>query len=136
MKKIFLDTNVILDLLAMRSTFYDAIAKIATLADELKLILLATPISFATVEYIQSKFESHSSLSNKLRRFKIICQDCMVDEEVTEKALNADLTDFEDALKYFSALKAMCSVIITRNNRDFQHSSIPIMTAEEFLSSL
>ena len=34
MNRIFLDTNVILDLLGERVPFYDSIAKVATLADQ------------------------------------------------------------------------------------------------------
>ena len=40
MSKIFLDTNVILDLLGERVPFFDSIAKVATLADQKKLPLL------------------------------------------------------------------------------------------------
>ena len=39
MTRIFLDTNVILDLLAERIPFFDSIAKVATLADQKKIIL-------------------------------------------------------------------------------------------------
>ena len=70
MSRLFLDTNVILDLLAERHPFYNSIAKIATLADQKKLILVASPLSFTTVEYVLRKFESSESVLNKLRKFK------------------------------------------------------------------
>ena len=73
MIRIFLDTNVILDLLAERFPFYDSIAKLATLADQKKLTLVASPISFTTVDYVLNKLESRDSVLNKLRKFKIIC---------------------------------------------------------------
>jgi len=57
-KRLFLDTNVILDLLGERDPFYDSIAKLATLADKEVLILVVSPISFATLNYFLSKFES------------------------------------------------------------------------------
>lgn len=136
MKRLFLDTNVILDLLAKRSPFYESIAKIATLADQKKVILVATPISFTTAEYILAKFDSPYNALLKLRKFKIICEVCTVDDEIIEKALNADFPDFEDAVQYFSALKTDSTVIITRNGKDFDHSSIPVLTADEFLRSL
>jgi predicted nucleic acid-binding protein len=135
MSRIFLDTNVILDLLAQRAPFYDAIAKLATLADQKKLILVASPLSFTTIDFVLNKFESSDSVLNKLRRFKIICEVCPVNEEIVEKGLNSNFKDFEDAIQYYSALHANCSTIVTRNGKDFKNSSIPIMTAEEFLSS-
>jgi predicted nucleic acid-binding protein len=136
MRKLFLDTNVILDLLSERVPFYESVAKIATLADQKNLKLVASPISFTTVEYVLRKFESAELVLNKLRRFKIICEVGTIDEETMEKALNSDFQDFEDAVQYFCALQADCSVIITRNGKDFKNSILPIMTGEEYLSSI
>jgi predicted nucleic acid-binding protein len=136
MSRIFLDTNVILDLLGERVPFFDSIAKVATLADQKKLTLVVSPLSFTTIDYVLNKYESSESVLNKLRKFKIICEVCEVNEETIDKALNSSFKDFEDALQYFTALQSNCSVIITRNGKDFKHSTIPIMTAEEYLSSI
>lgn len=136
MSRLFLDTNVILDLLAERFPFYDAIAKLATLADEKKITLVVSPLSFTTVDYVLRKFEASSTVLNKLRKFKIICKVCEVDEQAIEKGLNSNFKDFEDAVQYFTALQSNCKVIITRNGKDFKNATIPIMTAEEYLSSI
>lgn len=136
MTNIFLDTNVILDLLAKRDPFYDSIARVATLADEKKIRLVSSPISFTTIEYVLRKYEPSESVLNKLRKFKIICHVCEINEETIEKALNSGFAGFEDSIQYFSAIQSSCSIIITRNGKDFKNSSIPIMTAEEYLSSL
>ena len=136
MTRIFLDTNVILDLLAERIPFFDSIAKVATLADQKKLILVVSPLSFTTVEYVLNKFESSESVLTKLRKFKIICEVCEVNEETIEKGLNSSFKDFEDAVQYFTAIQSGCSIIITRNGKDFKSSTISIMTAEEYLSSI
>lgn len=61
---------------------------------------------------------------------------CIVNEETIEKGLNSDFSDFEDAVQYFSALQSGCTVIITRNGKDFRKSTIPIMTADEYLKSI
>ena len=135
MKRIFLDTTVILDLLEERHSFFDSIAKVATLADQKKLTLIVSPLSFTTIDYVLNKCETSESVLNKLRKFKIICEISEVDEETIEKALNSDFKDFEDAVQYFTALQSNCSIIITRNAKDFKKSTIPIMTAEEYLSS-
>jgi predicted nucleic acid-binding protein len=50
-KRVFIDTNVMLDFLGERKPFYDPIAKIATLAEKEKLVMVTSPISFATVNY-------------------------------------------------------------------------------------
>jgi predicted nucleic acid-binding protein len=133
MSRIFLDTNVILDLLGERVPFYDSIAKVATLADQKKLAIIVSPLSFTTVNYVLNKYESSESVLNKLRKFKIICEVCEVNEETIDKALNSNFKDYEDAVQYFSALQSNCSIIITRNGKDFKNSKIPIMTAGEYL---
>lgn len=136
MSRIFLDTNVILDLLGERIPFFDSIAKVATLADQKKLTLIVSPLSFATIDYVLNKYETSESVLNKLRKFKIICEVCEVNEETIDKALNSSFKDFEDAVQYFTAIQSNCSMILTRNGKDFKHSTIPIMTAEEYLCSI
>lgn len=136
MSRIFLDTNVMLDLLGERVPFFDSIAKVVTLADQKKLAIIVSPLSFTTIDYVLNKYESSESVLNKLRKFKIICEVCELNEEIICKALNSNFKDFEDAVQYFTALQSNCSIIITRNGKDFKNSTIPIMTAEEYLSSI
>jgi predicted nucleic acid-binding protein len=121
MTRIFLDTNVILDLLAERKPFYETIAKLATLADQKKLVLVTTPLSFTTIEYILKRNENAEIVIDKLRKFKIICEVCGVNEEIVEKGLNSNFKDFEDSIQYYSAVEANCSIFITRNGKDFKN---------------
>lgn len=44
--------------------------------------------------------------------------------------------NFEDSLQYFSALKSECSILITRNGKDFKDAQIPVMTPDEYLISI
>jgi predicted nucleic acid-binding protein len=119
-KRVYLDTNVLLDLLGEREPFYNSIAQIATLADQKKLEIVVSPISFATVNYFLSKFEGIS----------------IIDETIIEKGLNSNFEDFEDSLQYFCAVNSECEVIITRNAKDFKNSLLPVMSAEEFIKSI
>ncbi len=134
--RLFIDTNVMLDFLGERHPFYEAIAKVATLSDTEILKMIVSPISFATVSYFLIKNESSEIAKEKLRKFKILSEICKVDEKTVEKGLNSDFEDFEDSLQYFSAIEANCDIIITRNGKDFKKSLLPIMTAEEYLSSI
>ncbi len=134
MRKIFLDTNVILDLLAERHPFYDSIAKIVTLGDRKELLLLTSPISFTTAEYVLSKFESKTSSLLKLQKFSILCRIADANQETIDKSLFSEFRDFEDAVQYFCALQANSDFFLTRNKKDFKQSSLPILTPDEFLS--
>lgn len=134
--KLFIDTNVMMDLLCERNPFYEAIAKIATIGDKNEVELVVSALSFTTTSYFLTKYENVEKCKDKLRKFKIISKIVQLDEVIIEKSLNSNFSDFEDALQYFSALQSDCSVIITRNSKDFKFSEIPIMTAEEFLISI
>ncbi len=134
--KLFIDTNVMMDLLGERVPHYDAIAKIATLADKGKVKMVVSAFSYPTVYYLLSKFESSEKVIEKLRKFKIISEISDLDDIVIEKGLSSNFSDFEDALQYHCALKTDCNILVTRNAKDFRQSAIPVMTADEFLNSL
>jgi len=134
--RLFIDTNVIMDLLGERVPHYESVAKVATLADKGRIKMVASALSYPTVYYLLSKFESSENVKEKLRKFKIISEVADLDEITIEKGLASALRDFEDALQYHCALKADCDIFLTRNAKDFKESSIPVMTAEEFLQSL
>lgn len=134
--ELFIDTNVMLDLLGERVPHYDSIAKIATLADKGKVKMIVSALSYATVFYLLSKFEESNKVKEKLRKFKIISEISDLDNKVIEKGLSSNFADFEDSLQYYCAIKADCSILITRNGKDFKSSEIPVMTAEEYLLSI
>lgn len=135
MKKIFLDTNIIIDFLGEREGFYEASAKIMTLADKKKIQVYTSPSSISNVFYVLAKYENPKIALEKIRKFKLLCSMSVMDEEVVEKAIHSDFKDFEDAMQYFSALASNCDIIITRNEKDFKNALIPVMNAEEFLQA-
>jgi len=134
-KRLFIDTNIMLDFLREREAFYNPIAKIATLAEKEMLTIVVSPLSFATVNYFLTKFENTKNAKAKLRKFKIVTEIGVMNEQTVEKALNSNFKDFEDALQYFGATASECDIIITRNGKDFKQSILPVMTADEFIKS-
>lgn len=135
MTKLFLDTNVVLDLLGEREPHYNSVAKLASLADRKKITIVVSALTYATVNYLLTKYMSPEKAIEKLRKFKVISEISDLTEQTIEKSLNSNFKDFEDALQYFSALNAECSIIITRNAKDFKFSNLPVMSVEEYLNS-
>ncbi|MDP5105978.1 MAG: PIN domain-containing protein [Polaribacter sp.] len=135
-KRIFLDTNVMLDFLGERIPFYDSIAKVLSLSERNEFIIIVSPISYATVSYFLSKFEGNKKANEKLRKFKVISSVCKIDEQTIEKGLNSDFSDFEDALQFYNAVESNCDIILTRNAKDFKKATIPVMSPDEFLTSI
>jgi len=134
--RLFLDTNIMLDLLGERNPFYEPVAKIATLADMDKIQIVASSLSYATVYFILSRFENPEKVKEKLRKFKVISEVSSVNQTIIEKGLNSGFRDFEDSLQYFSALEADCTIIISRDTGDFREAEIPVMTSDEYLRSI
>ncbi|MGE5394472.1 MAG: type II toxin-antitoxin system VapC family toxin [Candidatus Saccharibacteria bacterium] len=133
---LFLDTNVMLDLLGERDPFYDSIAMIVSLADMGEIQIVVSALSYSTVYFILSKFESDRSIKEKLSKFKVIVITSDLTDKVIDQGLVSRFNDFEDALQYHCALNSNCNILITRNGKDFRESDIPVMTPDEYLSRL
>lgn len=54
-------------------------------------------------------------------------------EAQIKRALDLDASDFEDMLQYQAAKDANCDCIITRNEKDFVFSHIPVMSPSSYL---
>lgn len=136
MKKLFIDTNVMIDLIGHRNPFYSEIAKIASLAEEQKIQLIASSLSFVNTYYIISKNNEPKLVIDSLKKFRLICGVSAVDELTIDKSLVSNFNDFEDGVQNYSALHSNCDIIITRNEKDFKKAQIPVMSPTEFLASI
>jgi predicted nucleic acid-binding protein len=136
MKNLYLDTNIVLDLLAERMPFYTEAAKLFSLADKKKLKLSISSLCLADAHYILSRQNPEIEVRKVLRKFKVLVNVLPLDDKITDLALNSDFKDFEDAIQYFTAIEYDQDLIITRNQHDFKESKIPVMTAGEFIKSI
>ena len=71
MKSLFLDTNIVLDLLAHRMPFYNEAAKLFSLADKKKIKLSISALCLADSNYILSKQLHVMEVRKILRKFKV-----------------------------------------------------------------
>lgn len=133
MIRAFLDTNVVIDLLAKREPFYKEAVKIFTLAYNQKILLFISPLTYANAAYILRKngAEQVRLLLRNLRQLSLVTE---YDETVVDRSLSSNFKDFEDALQYYSALTKNVDVIITRNLKDFVDVTCPVLSPDEFLS--
>jgi len=131
--KVFVDTDVIFDLLAKREPFYKYAARLFTNADQQELKICVSSLCFGNINYILSKQKSTTEARKILSRFKVLVEVLPVDDKVVELALNSDFKDFEDAIQYYCAIENGIKVLITRNLKDYKQASIPVLTAEEFV---
>ena len=135
MKKILIDTNIVIDLLSKRKDFYDDAANLFSQADKRELNLTISSLTFANTNYILSKVKSPKEARAILRRFKVLVELLNLDDKITELALSDEnFPDFEDGLQYYSAIENGVDIIITRNKKDFKHSKLPVLTPREYLA--
>lgn len=136
MNSVFIDSDVILDLLCQRMPYYEFSAHIFTLADEGKLALFTTSLVFTNVYYILRKALGIEKAKEALRKLRLLVHVISVEEKEVDLALNSKFSDFEDALQYFTAVKHNMVVILTRNIRDYKGDALIIQTPQEFVKSL
>lgn len=136
MKKLFIDTNVLIDLIDQRIPFYNDVAIISALAEKKQIKLATSSISFINTFYVLSKKIDNKLVINSLMKYRLICEVSNIDELIIDKSLISNFNDFEDAVQHYSALHHKCDILITRNKKDFKNSEIPVMTPTEFLASL
>jgi predicted nucleic acid-binding protein len=136
MTRLFLDTNIVLDLLADRMPFYTEAAKLFSLADKKKIRLSISALCLADAHYILLRQNPDLEVRSALRKFKVLVTVLPLDDKISDLALNSDFRDFEDAIQYYTAIEHDQEIIITRNQADFKESKIPVMTAGEFIKTI
>lgn len=133
MEKIFVDANIVLDLLQKREEFYEEAQELFTLADKDIVKLYVSALTLANVHYLlykHLKMEARKVVS----KFKVLVEVLAVDDKIINLALVSDLKDFEDATQYYTAIENGMDIIITRHKKDFKKLDLPILTAREFLN--
>jgi predicted nucleic acid-binding protein len=135
MDRIFIDTDIALDLLSERMPHYNYAAKLFTMADKKKLSLYVSSLSFSNLNYLLSRQYSQKEARRILNKFKILVNVLGVDGKIIDLSLNSEFRDFEDAIQYYTAIENNIATLITRNLKDYKHASITIITAEDYLLS-
>ncbi len=132
MKKVFLDTNIIVDLVADRKPFSKYAIEIFKKAEEKKIRLFTSSHSIATTHYLLKKYLDEKTLRDILYNLLDYLTVIAIDTDVLKKGLRSKHKDFEDAIQIFCAStieKIDC--IVTRNTKDFRDSELLVLTPDE-----
>jgi predicted nucleic acid-binding protein len=137
MKRVFVDTNVLIDLLSRRHPHYESAAQLFSLADKKQIELAVSALTIANTSYILQKQIGTNETKKILRTLQLIINILPLTDKIIALASNDDkFIDFEDGLQFFSAVEFKQDVIVTRNLKDFKKSTIPVLSAEQFLQTL
>jgi predicted nucleic acid-binding protein len=132
-KKVFIDSDVILDLLAQRQPFYDDAARIFSLAYEKKIVIYTTAVVFANVFYILRKLKGNDEAKNQLKILRLLVHILPINDNIIDMALNSKFSDFEDGVQYFAAKEGNVQTIITRNTGDYKEKGVVIQSPGEYV---
>lgn len=132
--KLFIDTNVVLDLLQYREPWVHDTIVLFQLAKEKEIELVITDLTFVNVVYIAGKNFDKKKITETLKDLKKLVLIVTIGDACIEQALNGDFSDFEDATQYFAAKREQVDYILTRDVDGFKMSEIPVMDVTTFLN--
>ena len=132
--KVFIDANVVLDLLLQRHSFYLNAEKIFSLSDKGRMTLCLSAVSFASITYHLEKHIKGRDIRSVLRNLSKIVKILPFNQRIIENALYSNFKDIEDGYQYFTAKEYGIPIVVTRNVKDFVVDDISVLTPEQFLS--
>jgi predicted nucleic acid-binding protein len=135
MIRLFLDTNIVVDVLERREPFCNDAVRLFTMAYNKQVQLVVSPMTYSTASFLLRK-HGPEGVRNLLSNFRQLSRVATTDERTVDDSLASQFKDFEDAMQYYTAVNAKADVIITRNGKDFAASKLPVMTATEYLATL
>jgi predicted nucleic acid-binding protein len=132
---VFVDTNILLDVLARREPFYADSAEVWTLAETGRVAGFASALSLPNLYYLLRRTKGPQAARKALSIVRDIFTFVPLDVQIANQAIDAGVKDFEDAIQFFSALRAGAGVLVTRNPKDFPVGDVAIQTPAEFLAA-
>lgn len=132
---IFIDTNILLDVLARREPFYADSAQVWTLAETGRIAGHISALSLSNLFYLMRRMKGQKAARKALGILRDIFNLVPLDVQITNQAIDSDIKDFEDAIQFFSAIRVGSAVLITRNTKDFPSTDVAIQTPTEFLAT-
>jgi len=144
--KVFLDTNILLDLFLERPGF-ESSAIILQAGEDGKADLFCSFLAMANLAFILRKTLSAPLLIPTIMQIKSLIKVLPMDEEQLSEACLLDGPDFEDVLQAICAIKGACTHLVTRNVAHFRFTpmkgaqiaanAFPVVcTPEEFTVNL
>jgi len=134
MKKILVDTDVILDFFFDRHPFAEDASKIFSLCEKKEVTGYLTPVILSNVYYLLRQTAKHEKIIEKLSLLMSFMEVLVIDKSSILEALHSEFKDFEDALQNYAAEQSKeIDLVITRNIKDFKRSNLAVMTPDSYL---
>jgi predicted nucleic acid-binding protein len=132
--KLFVDTNVVLDVLAQREPWFKDSSRLLAHIEEGRATGHIAAHTLTTLHYLLSKHLGQQKTAAVLIDLIALLQVEPVDVQALQQALALGWGDFEDAVQAVTAVRCQADYLLTRNPRDFKQSPVPVITPSEFLA--
>lgn len=133
--KLFLDSDVLLDFFLLRQPFFEDAKQIMIFCESGKITGFISPIVISNIYYLMRKTYSNAECMDKLRFLLDFFEIAELNKKSVLTAVDSKFSDFEDALQNYAAEQNKVDLIVTRNNKDYKHSNLPVMSPENFLKT-
>ena len=132
MKHVFLDTNIVIDVLANREPFSNFASRLLDYGDKGKINIYISALSYSNIYYILRRSCSHKEMISLLKDINSILTTIDVTGYIIQEALESKLKDFEDAIQLNTALSnKKIQAIVTRDPKGFKNTEISVLTPQE-----
>ena len=133
-KRIFIDSDVLLDVLLERHPYFSFSQRVLTKAKHKGIEMGTSVLVIANIYSIMArtlgKVEAKKNSMRLLNTLKIFA----LDVGCINLAINSNFDDVEEGMQHFVATQNRCDLIVTRNIKDYKESQIPVLSAEHYLN--
>lgn len=139
LSNLFIDTDVILDVVLNRQAYYNESAAIFKCFEKGQAKLYTSASVIINTQYIAQKELSRDKCRNSITYLIEYFEMLEPDKHAVLKAYNSAFSDIEDAIQYYTAKDSgIIDFIVTRNIKDYKHSLkvLPVITPAQFLKQL
>ena len=134
---IFIDSDIILDVLLKRVDFYKESYAIVVLCEQEEVILYTSSSIILNVQYIGGKISSKKTVAKTIYYLvENFIEVINPTKQTILKAYDSDFSDYEDAIQYFTAKDSgLIDFFISRNVKDYNKATnaLPVLTPTQFL---
>lgn len=131
--RVLIDTDVVLDVATDRKPFVTESKSVLVHVESGRALGYLSAHSVTTLFYILRKLGGAERTLSFLRGLLSYISVATEGHNDIVRALDSDLSDFEDAVQYRCALSNACGVIVTRNTDDYPTGGLSVLTPREFI---
>ncbi|WP_213521476.1 PIN domain-containing protein [Nonlabens sp.] len=132
--KIFLDANILIDIMLEREPFYAPAVAFITFCISQEYKITTNSLCISNAFYLSQKLIRNNKITkNKINTINSICSIIPMNQSQLNMALESDFIDFEDSLHNACAIHNDCTHIITRDKKGFKNSKLKVFTPSLFL---